>query len=418
MGPVNKNFIFYKIGYVFFPFFSFLLSLMYYKSSWFKNALWLFIIYYGFSMSFVETIDAFDYKEMFEETAHDYGNLISFFNLFNPAETGSADFAVPVINYLLSLFTGNYHYLFGLYGVIFGYFYSRNIDFIISQMPRNYSSKLTGLILFATCYIGFWNINGFRFWTATHIFTYGLVNYIFLNKRAKGVFFLVFPLVVHLSFALPLVVFILYRFVPTFNKLFLVTIFFLSIYNPFNDLTLANQYLINLAFNEQTERKIDIYTSDKALNRTKEYSINTNFIKRGVNFYQTTLVLVIAFMVVFRQDKLSEKENLFLKFAIILSLVGVLISFVPSMGRFVNVGLLLILMASVVALLNDSSILFRSRIFLSRLAFLATILIVAVEVWIIFTFSLHTLLGNFFTVMLDDSDILYSVGDLLSYIFK
>jgi hypothetical protein len=229
---------------------------------------------------------------------------------------------------------------------------------------------------------------------------------------------LVFPIVVHLSFALPLLVFILFRFVPTFNKSFLVLIFFLSIYNPFNDLTLANQYLINLAFNEQTARKIDIYTSEKALDKTKEYSINTNFIKRAVSFYQTALVLVIAFMVVLRQDKLSEQANQFLKFAIILSLVGILIGFIPSMGRFVNVGILLILMASVVAFLNDSSFPFRSRMFLSKLAFLATILIVTVDVWIIFTFSLHTLFGNFFTVILDDSDILYSVGDLLSYIFK
>ena len=369
-------------------------------------------------MSFLETIDAFDYKEGFEEIVRKSANSISFFDIIDPVETGTIDFLVPVINYLLSLFTSNYHFLFGFYGFIFGYFYSRNFDFIISQIPKNYSAKVIMLILFAACYVGFWNINGFRFWVATHIFTYGAINFIFLNKRFKGLFFLVLPLVVHLSFALPLLVFILYRFVPTFNKLFLITIFFLSIYNPFNDLDLIKKYMNNVAFNEQTQRKIDIYTSDKVVEVMMESSTNTNFISRGVNVYQTTLVLVIAFMILLRQDKLSEQANLFLKFAITLSLVGVLISFVPSMGRFVNVGILLILIGSIVALINDSSILSRSRLYFSGLALLATILIVVSQFWIIFTFSFHTLLGNFFTVMLDDSDILYSVGDLLSYIFK
>jgi hypothetical protein len=418
MLPVNKKFLFYKIGYVFFPFFSFLLSLIYYKSSWFKNALWLFIIYYGFSLSFLETIDAFDYKEGFEEIVRKSANSISFFDIIDPVETGTIDFLVPSINYLLSLFTSNYHFLFGFYGFIFGYFYSRNFDFIISQIPRNYSAKVTVLILFAACYIGFWNINGFRFWVATHIFTYGLINFIFLNKRVKGLFFLVSPLIVHFSFALPLAVFILYRLVPTYSKLFLVFIFILSYYNPFNDLTLIKKYIDNVAFNEQAQRKIDIYTSDKVVEVMKESSINTNFISRIVNVYQTTLVLVLAFLILLRQDKLSEQANLFLKFAITLSLVGVVTSFVPSMGRFVNVGILLILIGSIVALINDLSILSSSRLFFSRLALLATILIVASQVWIIFTFSFHTLFGNYFTVILDDSDILYSVGDLLFYIFK
>ncbi len=380
--------------------------------------MWLFIVYYGFSMSFLETIDAFDYKEGFEEIVRRSANSISFFDIIDPVETGSIDFLVPSINYLLSLFTSNYHFLFGFYGFIFGYFYSRNFDFIISQIPRNYSAKVTVLILFSACYIGFWNINGFRFWVATHIFTYGLINFIFLNKRLKGILFLALPLTVHFSFVLPLIVFILYRFVTTYNKLFLVFIFILSNYNPFNDLALMKKYINNVAFNEQSQRRIDIYTSDKVVEVMMESSTNTNFISRVVNMYQTTLVLVIAFLILLRQDKLSEQANLFLKFAITLSLVGVLISFVPSMGRFVNVGILLILIGSIVALINDSSILSSCRLYFSGLALLATILTVTSQIWIIFTFSFHTLFGNYFTVMMDDSDVLYSVGDLLFYIFK
>lgn len=413
----QKIFSFFKVGYIISPFISFLLILKYYKSSWFKNALWLFIIFFGFSMSFLETIDAYSYKIKFERAAQVYKSLDSFLDVFNPNLTGSVDFAVVLINYILTSFTSNYHVLFGLYGVVFGFFFSRNIDFILKQIKPK-TTKIMGIILFAACFIGFWNINGFRFWTATHIFTYGLINFIYLNKRKKGFTFLILPLTVHFSFIIPLLVFLIYKYVPSHKKLYLVLTLILSLYNPLSNLSIVESYLSQYAYNEQLERKIETYTSEEVLEKSRNSSIQTNNLKIGINFYHSVLIMFLTFLIVVKEETLSYKENLFLKYGIILSLVGAFLSFIPSMQRFLIVGMLLMLIGVVVGLLNHSSLYFKRRNLISKLGYLATILIIPLHLWILFTFSFHTLFGNYFTVLLDDSDILYSLGNLLMNTYK
>ncbi|MCG2419777.1 EpsG family protein [Aequorivita sp. F47161] len=414
----QNRFNLFKLGYIIFPFISFLLTLKHYRSSWFKNALWLFIIFFGFSMSFIETIDAYAYKEKFVNSARVYKEFNSFFDVFNPAVTGKVDFLVIFLNYILRPFTNNYHFLFGVYGVIFGYFYSRNIDFVLKQIRPNFSNKLMGIVLFTACFIGFWNINGFRFWTATHIFAYGLINFIYLNKRKKGITFLILPLAVHFSFVIPLLVFLIYKYIPSYKKLYLILIFLLSLYNPLSNLSIVQANLLKYTFNEQLERKVEVYTSEEILEKSQESSFNTSSLKIGIIFYQRALILILTFLLIIKQNKLSKRENLFLKYGIILSLVGAIISFIPSMQRFLNVGMFLMLVGISISLLNNSSLYYKSRSIISKLGYLATILIIPLYLWIIFTFSFHTLFGNYFTVLIDDSDMLYSIGNLLMKTYK
>ena len=48
-------------------------------------------------------------------------------NVYEEGERDSIDFVEPLISTIVSSFTSNYKILFAIYGLIFGFFYSRNI---------------------------------------------------------------------------------------------------------------------------------------------------------------------------------------------------------------------------------------------------------------------------------------------------
>lgn len=411
----NSKYTLFKLGYVFLPFLSFLLILKEYRAFWFKNALWMFIIFFGFSMSFLETIDAFAYKTMFEQFYSNY----KFLDVFDTAKTGRIDFAAPLINYVLRIFTDNYHFLFGTYAVIFGFFYSRNIDFLLKQKKALYVKLSIGLIVFLSFYIGFWNINGFRFWTATHIFIFGIINYIYNEKKIKGIFFIGLSLTVHLSFVFPIIIIILiYNFIPRINKVFIIFTLLLTLYNPLSNLSLVETYLSQYAFNEQIESKIEVYTSDETVERSGKTSAKTDVFKIVSNFLMTAFILALAWILTPYFDTLKRSEIKFFKFGITLTLFSTILSFVPSLGgRFAMVGLFIILFSSITILTRYDFIRTKRKL-LSRIGLLFSCLIIATNLWILFTFSFHTILGNFLTVFLDTEDVFYSVGDFLIGTFK
>jgi len=112
---------------------------------------------------------------------------------------------------------------------------------------------------------------------------------------------------------------------------------------------------------------------------------------------------------------LNENEEDLYRFAITLTLTGSILSFIPSFGRFTIVGLLLLLIACISILLKVNYSQSRCKLF-SRLGFLASLLIIPTNIWILSTFSIHTILGNYFTVFIDDQEILYSIFDLIKEI--
>lgn len=408
----------FKIGYLVFPFFSFLMVLKNYRAPWFKNALWLFVIFYGFSMSFVETIDAYVYKSTFEDSANIFRGFDSILDVFNTSKTGRIDFANSIINYSLSFFTDNYHYLFAIYGLIFGFFYSRNIDFILKQVNIQNQHLVLGLILFLSFFIGFWNINGFRFWTACHIFVYGIINYIYFKRKFKGLLFILISITFHLSFVLPASIFVLSKYLPTNFRLYIAMILFLTLYNPLSNLSAIQSTLKEYVSNEQIETKIDVYTSDETLERSESASIKTNIRKVFLNFFIVCFILGITWLLIPKFKDIRTDELSFLHYGVCLTLVSSVLNFVPSLGvRFTSVGLFVLLIGCTVLVLRYGFLLNRRKV-LSKLGFCSCAIIFVINVWILFTFSLHTIFGNFLTVLIDSEEILYSVGDLTIDLFK
>ena len=82
------------------------------------------------------------------------------------------DVFCSTLQFLVSRFTDNGHVFFFVLAIIYGFFYSRNIWYILGKISDQRIKGLWVLIalFFLVCPI--WNINGVRMWTALHVFCY------------------------------------------------------------------------------------------------------------------------------------------------------------------------------------------------------------------------------------------------------
>ena len=271
---------------------------------------------------------------------------------------------------------------------------------------------LIGLVIYCASYIGFWQINGFRFWTATHIFVFGVLQHV-VYKNKKGIIFILLSVATHYAFIIPLLLFLGRRVVPVFYKPYILLIFVLAIYHPFKDVYAVRNNLIQYAgYHELVERKLDSYTSEEAVIKASLASVRVNTFKIFSKLYSLSFILLLAFLISNKLKLVSKSDIVIFQLGIILSFAGSILSFIPSMGRFTMVGFLILLLSSTTILVKHGFYMKYFKVF-SILGFLAVILIPLTEVWIFSAFSIHTFLGNYITVILDKNEVLYSIFDLL-----
>ncbi|WP_199117570.1 hypothetical protein [Pedobacter sp. ASV28] len=125
--------IFIWVIFLLSPIISLFVAFRNYRAPWVKNVAWAFIIFYGVNFFiYDELMDANRYAEKLKnlhETEITTDNFLDLF--FSDEESSYLDFAAPVTTFLISRFTDNYAVLFGAYALIFGFFYSRNIWFLL-----------------------------------------------------------------------------------------------------------------------------------------------------------------------------------------------------------------------------------------------------------------------------------------------
>ena len=193
--------------FLFMPFLALLRVFFYYKLPETKNVIWLFTIFYGLTFVIIGGgKDAARYKNDFVKLAEDPHITFEEFTgyLYNE-DTRYVDIAQPLISFIVSRFTNSPKYLFATFGLVFGFFYSRNINYLLLRVRQRMKPEAIPFIVLFALLVAIWQINGFRFWTAAHVFIYGIFN---LNdgKKVKGILFSTLSLLVHFSFVLPLIV--------------------------------------------------------------------------------------------------------------------------------------------------------------------------------------------------------------------
>lgn len=327
------------------PLVSLIQSFRFRENGVYKNILWLFVGFYGFTISFpigLKNLDGLRRFENFEISASrtDY-SFTQFQDEFSDEDNTVADIFEPLLIYGVSRITDNGHIMFLIYGLLFGFFYSRNFAYILDKVSQKNTHAVFWLLLLLAFLNPFWNIGGFRYWFATQVFLYGLLPYLFENKK-KNLLWLALAPFIHFSYLFAILVFILYWLIG--NRMlgyffYFIFCFFLGRINiPFFNSLLA------FIPSESIQGKGNIYTSDA--NVESVATLNNLSLNWYVGFSSQYLYWFIFISIIFcfiRYRKIiSEQFKSVFCFILIYMGTTFLVSSIPSMARFFVLGNLVV----------------------------------------------------------------------------
>lgn len=330
--------LYFYFSFLIWPFGTLLLSLKNWRKSLSQNVFWLFCVFFGFTFVIAEEggADSARYAAWLAQYAHSEMNLKELWQSFYADSSGYVDILQPLVTYLVSRFTDNPVILFTVFGLIFGYFYARNIWYILDRIPGGITLVLGVFILTFVLLNPIWNINGFRMWTAAQIFLYGTMPYLIEGKR-KGLIWVVVSVFVHFSFLFPVTV--LGLFLVSKNKIhFYLGFFIISSFVKELDLGLVRESLSFLPGFLQP--RVSGYTNiDYAVFRADRMQMANwyvNFSEQGIKWAVYIAVLTIYF---FFLASLKQRKDLFTLFCFSLLIYSFanIFSLVPSGGRMMVV---------------------------------------------------------------------------------
>lgn len=398
-----------------FPFAGLIMSLANWRKSWAKNIFWLACIYMGAVQIFqpegtmlgsgrdagryvMDLIDMHDNVQTYSEVA----------STFFDGRTN--DIFQPTLTFLVSRFTDNGHVLFFFLAIIFGFFYSRNVWYVLEKLPDRIPNGMWLLIasLFLVCPI--WAINGFRMWTALHIFIYGALPFALEGKKDKLVWSFL-SILVHSSFIIVVVILGIYFLLAkqiTRSSWMLTTLFVFYIVTltikTINISAIAE--IVGNYLPDYYDYRIGAYMSDEAAELRKEASARQSAyigILSNMKYWANQVFIILSYVNTIRNKNISKwliplfsSALLFYGFANIASLV-------PSGGRFVSVAQMLMVP---VFLLNFTHFPITKEKWLLDLAlfFLAIALLFDIRQGLDY-YGITLIMGNFITMFFFESNV-------------
>lgn len=391
------------------PFIGFVQAFRYYKQDWAKNSVWLFVAFYGYTMLKIEGMDSSAYVGMLKlqhNTAGSWRIIVSkFYN-----EGGDFDLYQPLITSLLSLFTDNGNILFFVYGLTFGYFYSRNIWKIFGLFQGGKISKIQWLLVLTFgCIIGFWELNGVRMWTAAHIFFYGTFIY-FFERNKKGLLLVFSSLFVHFSFILPVGLLILFLVIKLPRKILYIAFLFslsISTLNIESIRVSMETYLPDFLFN-----RVGGYLGDGYVEIISEAKETVNWY---IKYHSDILIWFTSIMIsviYFKSKSNIWRDKIFsdlFRFTLLFLAVGNIMSMLPSGTRYLMIAQLFAIALLTFYYASYSNMIFKKWII--RLSPLLFIYIVVSFRMSLTSISVLTIFGNPLLALLIDVQI--SLMDLI-----
>lgn len=309
------------------------------KKAWSKNIFWLFCIFFGYTFYvFSEGVDADRYAHWFIELSKVDISLPSFLSQFYTSQIKVSDqpyldVLQPLLSFILSRFTTDPRILFATFALVFGYFYSRNIWFVLGQLGKKKNILIILFVLVFALIDPIWNINGFRFGTAVQVFLFGTLLFAYGNKN-RGILFIFLTPLVHFSFIIPIAIFSLYLLIG--NRVTILFIIFLATlaidkidYSPIKD----NLMLLPEIFQE----KPSLYLSEEMYQSQTQKSSKANWY---ISYYTNVLnwISIIFIFIVFIQGRGEIVKNVVLSKLFSLSLVffsfANIANLMPQGGRF------------------------------------------------------------------------------------
>ena len=405
--------------FVFFPFFASMASLHNFRASWAKNVMWAFIVFYGITFSIGKesklesgSSDIVRYVEGMKALKSRTLSLDDAINYFK--ESGEADILQTIIMILVSRVTDSQAILTGVYALIFGYFFTRNIWYVFDRMEGKLK-KLSLLLIVALFLVNpYWNINGFRFNTAAHVFWMGLLPYLFEGKK-RHLWITYTAVLVHFSFLLPLAIISIFLIVG--NRLNAYFIFFIA--------SIFVKEINIVSFNEFVQKNVPEAFVERSKNYLEENRVE-EFRQGGEGdadtkvwyaryyfkaLYWALSVIIIALFVLCRK-KIAEIKSLKSGFCFALFMYGTanLLTSIPSGERFLMVAALASLTIIIFLVQNHISNRYLDNTILAVSPLLLLYIIVSLRTSA-YSVSLNTLVGNPVLALLTDYNI--AINDII-----
>ena len=414
----NKNSTTALILTLVFPFGGLIYTLSHWREKWAKNTFWLACIYIGAVLIYWPegTVlgDGADGGRYVLQLLDMYGSSLTIQSIISGfmVDQGSMDLYQPLMTYFISRFTDNGHVLFAAFAFVFGFFYSRNIWYVLEKLPDKKLGKLFILVTLYFLISPITNVNGVRMWTALHVFVYALLPYLLERKRSKLWLILLTPLI-HFSFlyigVFALVFFLVPYRLKTESGIFLTLAYVLFVVTLFvNSLNLDEVNGVLAEYSpESYEARIDGYVNQNYLDANKDrLALNNWYVKLSGNIthwgYSILLLLILPCM---KRNFKNEYGLMHLYiFDLLIGSFANISALIPSGGRFQLVSQMfkvpLILLVVSYIPQNDN---FHKVV---NIALLFLLLPLAVEFRKIFDFlGITAILGNFITVFFWETNI-------------
>ena len=318
----------------FWPFIAFINSLKRFSSPSSKLVLLLFFCIYGYTyyLSKGSTSDAIWYAQSFiDMSGAPYSEFNNILNKYNDEEGTTVDLFIPLVNFILSRFTSNYHWLFAVYALFFGYYYVQSIGLLhkIYLCRVDYYSLLLLFLFIST--IPIHRINGIRFWLASWVFFYSAYHVV-LYRRYQFIILSVLSSFIHFSFLSVNLILVVYIFLGLRNILyyqFLIVSFILPKYIH-NNIGYLSEY-----FHSGISTKFSIYSKlidGESLPQTNIISILVGYSNDIIHWYLIASVFFVSIKV--SRINLSLPHGRLYSFLILFLSCVNFIAEIPSGERF------------------------------------------------------------------------------------
>ena len=338
----------YLIFYLVNPFIALLRALRNVNKTSLHFVMMFFCAFYGSSQMIGEEgkryKDASVYRDNFYEI-HDNGlSWANFKNTLLDGET-TFDVVVPLITFFTASITRNAKIFFFVMGLIFGFFYGKNIEFIIQNLPtEKYNKFLQFLFLVFALVVPFWSgLNGLRMWTGAHVFFYGVSRFL-KDYNISYLSYIVLAVLFHFSFIIVVAIFFTFFFTPlkryntVYFGLFLIT-FVIANSNLELITELVRQYTPAIFQSKTDEYTKDVYVETFKENFMEGRSWHAIYFNTFLN-YSLVYLLIITYFFNLKEKLLNANQSIYLSFSLLMFTFANLISTLPSGARFYSVAFL------------------------------------------------------------------------------
>lgn len=297
--------------------------------------LWFLIFGIAFCAVF-EPEDSYRYVLIFnEEHSYMWEDYVYKLQQYWSFESNIKDIYTLSVNFFVGRFSDNYHWVFFIYAIVFGFFYIKSLR-IFMRCEQTRSNIMFYLLLFLFCYSNpIFNINGVRFWTASWIAVYATLK-IVVDRRYIYIMLLAITPLVHGTFPIWIVALLVALLTSRFHKIWQVLFVVASFVTAVSFLDLLNDYSDKLP--QFMQNQIWSYTQSELAQQKMSGALTEKLplYAQIFNALPGYFILVLSYIIVFNrrifvQDELSKRLY---QAVLVLSTITNFLSAIPSVYRF------------------------------------------------------------------------------------